>query len=240
MLYRHAALAALGIWLGMGIPAASQSVSESPASRVYHIVLLKRDPARKPIGKAEGERIQSAHMANIHAMANRGVMVAAGPFDDTPPVISGVFFFTTPTIEEARKLAESDPTVVEHRNTVEVVAWRGPLGIGDEYKRLHKVKPDTPEGMGVHPFVVLRRSGKELDQRLMAKHSAYWEKLRSGGKIAAAGAVEGDPSVAEILIFDRIPDAEAASLAAADPAVSAGVLTVEAHRWWCAANLFPR
>ncbi len=101
-------------------------------------------------------------MVNIHAMANRGVLVAAGPFDDTPTVISGVFFFATSSIEEARRVAQADPTVAEHRNTVEVLAWRGPAGIGDEYKRLHKEKPETPEGMGIHPFVILRRSGKEL------------------------------------------------------------------------------
>ncbi|MCC6393474.1 MAG: hypothetical protein IT167_22935 [Bryobacterales bacterium] len=207
---------------------------------MYQVVFLKRHPARKPLSQEEANRIQSAHMANIHAMAGRGVLVAAGPFDDTPPVISGVFFFTTSTMEEARKLAEADPTVTERRNTVEVMSWRGPAGIGDEYRRLHKEKPDTPEGMGVHPFLILRRSGKKLDSTLMAKHFAYWAGLGSRGKIVAAGAAEGDPSAAGIVIFDRIPDAEAASLAAADPAVSAGLLTVEAHRWWCAANVFPR
>jgi hypothetical protein len=43
----------------------------------------------------------------------------------------------------------------------------------------------------------------------------------------------------EIVIFNRIPDTEAASLAAEDPAVKRGVLRVEAHRWWCCANVFP-
>jgi uncharacterized protein YciI len=240
MVCRRAILVPFVLWLGLAVPAASQSVSEPQPARVYHIVFLKRHPARKPLGKEEANRIQSAHMANIHAMAARGVLVAAGPFDDTPPVISGVFFFITPTIEEARKLAEADPTVTAQRNTVEVLSWRGPAGIGDEYRRLHKEKPDTPERMGIHPFLILRRSGRGLDSTLRKKHSAYWAALRSRGKILAAGAVERDPSAAGIVIFDRIPDAEAASLAAADPAVSAGLLTVEAHRWWCAANVFPR
>ncbi len=240
MPWRHAAFVALTLSFGLGSPAAGQPVAEVQPSRVYHIVFLIPDPARKPIGKQEGERIQTAHMVNIHAMADRGVLVAAGPFDDTPTVISGVFFFATSSIEEARRVAQADPTVAEHRNTVEVLAWRGPAGIGDEYKRLHKEKPETPEGMGIHPFVILRRSGKELDRTLMAQHSAFWTKLRSGGKVVAAGAVEGDPSAVEIVIFDRIPIPDAASLAAADPAVSAGLLTVETHRWWSAANVFPR
>ena len=240
LLNRRSALFVLAISLALGIPAAGQPGPESHPSRVYHIVFLRRNPARKPLSKEEGERIQSAHMANIHAMADRGVLVAAGPFDDTPPLISGVFIFTTPSVEEAREVAEADPTVTEHRNTVEVLAWRGPAGIGEEYTRLHKQKPDMPVDMGVHPFVILRRTEKELDPALMTKHAAYWAQLRARGKILAAGPVEGDPSTAGIVIFDRIPDAEAASLAAADPAVSAGVLAVEAHRWWCAAHVFPR
>jgi hypothetical protein len=44
---------------------------------------------RKSITKEEGERIQQAHMANIHKMAADGVLISAGPFDDTPRTISG-------------------------------------------------------------------------------------------------------------------------------------------------------
>ena len=226
-------------WLGLGMAELSQSSPESHPGRVYHIVFLKRDPERKPISKEQGDQIQAAHTANIHAMAERGVLVAAGPFEDTPPVISGVFFFATSSIAEARRIAAADPNVAEHRNTVQVLAWRGPTGIGDEYKRLHTEKPETPEGMGVHPFIILRRSGKQFDQTVMQMHAAYVASLRSDGKVVANGAVEDDSSAFEILIFSRIADTEAASLAAADPAISNGTLSVEAHRWWCSANVFP-
>src|ERR1035438_9884818 len=40
--------------------------------------------------------------------------------------------------ESAQALAERDPTVLAHRNTVDVHAWQGPPGIGREYFRLHK------------------------------------------------------------------------------------------------------
>lgn len=225
---------------GLGLPAKGQPHSAASPSQVYQVVFLKRNPARTPLSKEEGERIQAAHMANIHAMADRGVLVSAGPFEDTPSVISGVFFFNSATAEEARKVAEADPTVVEHRNTVEVFSWHGPVGLGAEYRRLHKENPATPEDMGVHPFLILRRAGKGLDEAVMAKHSAYWAGLRASGKVLAAGAVDGDASAVGLVIFDRIADAEAAKLAAEDPAVSGGLLTVEAHRWWSAAHVFPK
>lgn len=237
MACRCLALVQLLVWSGP-FPAAAQSFSGPHATRVYHIVFLKRHPERKALGTEEANRMQAAHMANIREMARRGVLVAAGPFDDTPPVISGVFFFVTREREEARQLAEADPTVAARRNTVEVLSWRGPAGIGDEYRRLHEERPGTPERMGMHPFLILRRPGKESNPALMAEHAAYWAGLRARGKIVAAGEVLADQSAVEIVIFNRIPDAEAARLTAADPA--AGLLAAETHRWWCAANVFPR
>ena len=211
------------------------------ADQQYQIVFLRPDPGRKPLAKEEGERIQSAHMANIHSLADRGILVAAGPFDDKPHTISGVFFFKIASTDAALREAAKDPTVVEHRNTVEVLDWRGPAAIGDEYKRLHKEDPQTPEGMGVHPFLLLHRTG-EWNQKAPAlrDHAAYVAELLSKGKLAATGPVSAHATVAEVLIFDRIADDEAGRLAAADPAVKAGLLRVEPHRWWSSAHVLPK
>lgn len=237
MLHRRSVAALLLIAASIASPC--RSLAESQAARTYQVVFLRRNPARQPLTVEEGDRIQNAHMQNIRDMAARGLLVAAGPFEDEPSAISGVFFFVLPTRDEALKVASADPTVLAHRNTVEVLTWRGPAGIGDEYRRVHEAKPDTPEGMGVHPFVILRRTGKQLDGKLTAARAPRWEKLRAEGKIVAAGPVEGDASATDIVIFDRIPDAQAASLAAADPAVSRGQLTPELHRWWSSAHVFP-
>ena len=215
--------------------------AEAPPAERYQIIFLRPDPARKPVSKEDGERIQSAHMANIHALADRGVLVAAGPFDDKPHTISGVFFFKTASSDEALREAVKDPTVVEHRNTVDVLAWRGPKGLGEEYKRLHKENPQTPEAMGVHPFYLLSRTASwKAGGHVWKDHEAYLSELMKTGKLAAMGPVSESANVAEVLIFDRIPDEEAAALAAADPAVQAGLLQVEAHRWWSSAHVLPR
>jgi uncharacterized protein YciI len=204
---------------------------------LYYLVFLRPAADRKALPAAEMERIQNAHMANIHSMADRGVLVAAGPFGDTPPTISGVFVFRTGSLEEARRIASADPTVVEHRNTVDVLAWRGPKGIGEEYVRLHKADRKTPEDMGIQPFFLLRGHG--ADEGALKAHDAYIAELRRQGKIGAAGAVEGDADIAAVAIFRRMPDAEARALMDADPAVKSGALRVEAHRWWCAAHVLP-
>src|SRR5580658_1025750 len=92
--------------------------AQDPSARKYYVVFLRPDPARKELPKAEGERLQAAHMANIQKMGRDGVLIAAGPFDDTPVTISGIFVFKMGSFESARVLAAKDPTVLAHRNTV--------------------------------------------------------------------------------------------------------------------------
>jgi len=209
-------------------------------SEVYYLVFLRPDPARMPLPKDEGERMQAAHMANIHSMADRGVLVAAGPLDDTPTTISGIFVFRAASLDEAKRIAEQDPTVVGHRNLVEVHAWRGPKGIGEEYLRLHKEKPETPEGMGVQPLFLIYHGSRwaERDQQAAA-HAEYFEHLRRAGKVAMLGPTVGDDELSAVVVFNRIPGDEAQRLIAGDPAVKADVLRAEFHRWWCAAHVLP-
>jgi len=211
-----------------------------PAAELYQIVFLRPDPARTQISAADAERIQTAHMAGIHNMADRGLLIAAGPFEDKTPTISGIFIFKGVTNAEARRNAAQDPTVLEHRNLVDVLPWQGPKGLGEEYKQLHAANPATPEGMGVQPFVMLHRTASWDKTSPAAKsHDAWIKKLLENHKLATAGPVPDNNDVSEILIFNRIPDDEAAQLSSSDPAVAAGLLKVDLHRWWCAAHVLP-
>lgn len=218
----------------------AQAAAPADSTEVYYLVFLRPDPARRPLPAAEGERIQAAHMANIHSMAERGILVAAGPFDDQPTTISGIFFFRCSSLDEARRIAAEDPTVVEHRNLVDVRVWRGPKGIGDEYFRLHKDKPDTPEGMGVQPLFLIHRGSAWADRAQQSRdHIEYLARLRRDGKLAMLGSIEGDDELAAMIVFNRITDAEAQRLMAEDPAVKTNVLRPEFHRWWCAEHVLP-
>jgi uncharacterized protein YciI len=212
--------------------------AQSPATARYYIVFLRPDPARNPLPKAEGERLQSAHMANIQKMASDGLLVSAGPFDDNPVTISGIFLFTMSSLESAKALAAGDPTVLAHRNTVDVHAWLGPPGIGVEYFRLHKQDPKTPENMQSHPLCLLYR-GAAWDEKLLTAHERYIDRLHGLGKLGAAGAVEAPDDLLGMVIFKPIPLAEAQHLLRDDPAVQAGVLRVDFHAWWSSDHVLP-
>lgn len=103
-----------------------------PTTR-YYVVFLRPDPSRKPLSKADGDRIQSAHMANIQKMARDGVLVAAGPFDDTRSPSAACLSSRSVSLQSAQAIAAQDPTVLEHRNTADAHAWLGPPGIAVEY-----------------------------------------------------------------------------------------------------------
>jgi uncharacterized protein YciI len=228
----------------LGAAAFAQETARETTS-VYYVVFLRPDPARKPLAKEEGERIQNAHMANIFKMADDGYLAAAGPFENDPPPISGVFVMKAKSIDDARRIAGEDPTVREHRNTIDVHAWRAPAGIGDEYFRLHKEHPETPENMGAHPILLLTRgqawNNTAAKDRvvMLAEHQHYVDELRRAGKLSAAGPVEGDAVMIGIVVFHRIPPEEARHLIDDDPAVKAGVLSAEAHRWWSSDHVLP-
>jgi uncharacterized protein YciI len=208
------------------------------------LCFLRRSPERKEITKAEAERIQSAHMANIHKMGSQGILVAAGPFDDQPRTISGIFVFKIGSLAAAKKTADQDPTVIEHRNTAEVYAWRGPDGIGAEYVRLHKLNPSTPENMAVHSLCILHTGPAwqgDSDKRanLLKAHADYVDHLRKSAKLGAAGDIEGSDDLRGLVIFRSIPVEEAQPLIDADPALKGGLFRAEYHRWWSSDHVLP-
>ena len=219
------------------------SDAQSSATTRYFLVFLRPDPARKTLTTEETERIQTAHMANIHKMADNGVLRSAGPFDDTQRTISGIFIFKVESVERAKAIAANDPTVVEHRNTVDVHAWEGPSGIGEEYFRLHRLDPTTPENMQAHPFCMLLR-GEQWDSKrdreeLLVAHEKYIGELRAAGKLGAGGRIEAPDELVGLVIFRPVQLEEAQQLMGEDPAVKAGILRVEYHRWWSSGHVLP-
>ncbi len=217
--------------------------SQTAETARYYVVLLRPAADRKTLSQEESNQIQAAHMANIHKMADDGILFAAGPFDDMPHTISGIFVLRTGSLEEAQSIAAKDPTVVEHRNTVDVHAWDGPAGIGNEYFRLHRLDPKTSENMQVHPFGLLAhgpawKSRRDREELLRA-HERYLLELRRQGKLSAAGPVELPDDLMGLVIFRAIQFEEAQRLLDADPAVQAGVIHVEYHHWWCSDHVLP-
>jgi uncharacterized protein YciI len=236
-------LAALSLSAQSNVAPSQPNATQNPTTR-YYVVFLRPDPSRRTVSKDDGDRIQNAHMANIRKMAGDGVLIAAGPFDDSPATISGIFVLKAASLQSAQDLARQDPTVVEHRNTVDVYAWQGPPELGAEYIRLHKLNPKTPENMQAHPLCLLYR-GTTAEGRvgthnsLLDLHERYIDDLRRQGKLGAAGRIETSDHLLSLVIFRAIPLEEAHRLLQADPAVRSGMLRMECHTWWSSDHVLP-
>jgi uncharacterized protein YciI len=110
---------------------ASKNVMKKPdkplTMSTYYLAFLKRGPKWTGESTPETNALQEAHMANIRSMAAAGKLVIAGPFTKAPPY-AGVFVFKVGSLEEAKSLAEADPTVKAGRLVAEVHSWSVPKG----------------------------------------------------------------------------------------------------------------
>jgi uncharacterized protein len=106
----------------------SQNEPAADTMMVYQVAFLKRGPNWTPQSTPESQKMQQAHMAHISAMAKTGKLILAGPFADSGP-LRGMFVFKA-TADEAKELAEQDPTVKAGRLVLEWHPWYSSKGIG--------------------------------------------------------------------------------------------------------------
>ncbi|MCZ4694508.1 hypothetical protein DWB61_05590 [Ancylomarina euxinus] len=93
----------------------------------YVMAFLKRGPNRGQ-DSLTAANLQKAHLENIMKMAEEGTLVLAGPFMDDGD-IRGIYIFNVATVEEAKKLTESDPAIKAGRLVMELHPWYGSAAI---------------------------------------------------------------------------------------------------------------
>jgi uncharacterized protein YciI len=85
---------------------------------------------------SERQKIQMAHLKNIQRLAAGGKLIVAGPFLDDQP-LRGIFIFDVESVEEAKKLTESDPAVKAGLLKMELHPWYGSAAL-IETVRIHE------------------------------------------------------------------------------------------------------
>ncbi len=110
----------------------SEEVMKKAASPIKmtpaYIGFLSRGEKWTPEKTPETEQLQKAHMANINRLAETKKLVVAGPFGDNGQ-LRGIFVFKVASLEEAKELAATDPSVQAGRLAIEVHPWLVPEGI---------------------------------------------------------------------------------------------------------------
>ena len=107
--------------------------------RQYVFAYLRRGPNRD-LDSLEAANLQRAHLDNIQRLAQEGKLVLAGPFmDDTD--IRGIYVFAVESLEEAEKIALSDPAIEAGSLEMELHPWYGSVAlmlVNDWHQRLSK------------------------------------------------------------------------------------------------------
>jgi uncharacterized protein YciI len=100
--------------------------------RKYVIAFLKKGPNRDLSQEAAIE-LQKAHMKNIGRMAEAGQLVLAGPFYGNGD-LRGLYIFKVDSLEEARRLTQTDPAVQAGSLEMEILEWYGSAALLDVNK----------------------------------------------------------------------------------------------------------
>ena len=101
----------------------------------YVMAFLKAGPNR-PKDSTVAAQLQAAHMKNIQRMADDGMLILAGPFLDGKE-LRGIYIFNVESLEEARKLTETDPAVKAGSLVMELHPWYGSAAL-QEVAAIHK------------------------------------------------------------------------------------------------------
>lgn len=101
----------------------------------YVLAFLKAGPTRSQT-EEDAQRLQRAHLDNIKRLAEEGKLVLAGPFLDSGEV-RGIYVFDVRTVEEARVLTATDPSIQAGRLVMELHPWYGSAALGmlDDWNR---------------------------------------------------------------------------------------------------------
>jgi len=103
--------------------------------KTYVMAFLKAGP-NKPKDSVASAELQKAHLKNIMRLANEGKLIIAGPFLDNQE-IRGVFIFNVSTVEEAKKLTETDPAIKAGELIMELHPWYGSAALVETFD-IHK------------------------------------------------------------------------------------------------------
>lgn len=107
--------------------------------RQYVLVILKTGPKKMAAGK-ERDDMFKGHMANIKRLADEGKLAVAGPLDGKEGW-RGLFILSVKSIDEARKLTETDPVIKEGEMVAEYHTYYGSsalMQVNETHRKVQK------------------------------------------------------------------------------------------------------
>lgn len=96
--------------------------------RMYVMAFLKEGPNRD-LDSTAAANLQRKHLDNIGRLADEGKLSLAGPFANDGNPVRGIYIFNVTSLNEARKLTETDPAIQAGSLEMELRQWYGSAAV---------------------------------------------------------------------------------------------------------------
>jgi len=104
----------------------------------YVLVILKTGPAVIEKG-AKRDSLFAGHFSNMDRLAADGKLIIAGPIGTNEKSYRGIFILNTATLDEAREILKSDPTIRTGIFETDLFEWYGSAAISEYLKVAEKI-----------------------------------------------------------------------------------------------------
>jgi uncharacterized protein len=95
----------------------------------YSVIVLRRPVDAPNLSEPELERLQGEHLAFLASQREAGTLLASGPFDERPDESWRGLCIYTVGLEEAKRIAATDPLVQASRLYAQPLRWLVPSGL---------------------------------------------------------------------------------------------------------------
>lgn len=211
--------------LACAVPLLGQETPKYDMGKIQ-LVFLSLSPEWKTSGPAR--QVMKEHRAFVESLMKEGRVAISGEVPGEGE-LREIMVIKTESLEEARQAAQSLPAVKAGMLKAEVLSWYA--------ARNYITPPEMPLTPSSYVFGLLVRGPKwtaaetEETKRLQEGHMANINRLAEAGKLVLAGPFFDGGDRRGVFIFKVDTVEEAQALTETDPAVKAGRLKIELHRW---------
>ena len=192
-----------------------------------YFVFLNTNPDRKEISEEKVNDLHKKHLNNITRLSNKGVIIAAGPFDGG----GGLFIIKAENLEDVNSYLYTDPAIAADRYLLEIF----PINI------YNGKLCDIPEDyeMVTYQFVRLRSNGKtaEEDGKAIHDNRMFMQHLQFETNELLVHAKFNDKNDG-FLILNVADTVKANEIMNTHPSVIEGSILFETKPLWIAKGTF--
>ena len=201
----------------------------------FYLCLLVAPPSQTTPA-ADPAQLQIDHLTHLRGVMKSGKGVIAGPVGGGDR-LRGILVLRVASMDEAKAITAADPAVKAGQLAVEIHPWMAEDGI---------MKPVfNPADLSTYYFGFLNKGPKWSAEdtperaRIQELHMAHLNESAKAGKLVIAGPLGDNGDIRGILVYKTATPDEAKAIAAADPAVKAGRLSVVMHTWFVSKGALP-